>query len=260
MKLDITKVKVRKYLHLAGILVAGAAASAIWLAHLGIDLPTKVSATLVLATTLLTSLKSALAKADELVEILPIPEGTTSTTTTTTTTTEKSDPPRPVSGGYFSVGGALWLLALTIVLALLAQGYARAEAPSSSPPAGGCFTPRLCVGPSASLSVASFNLATSNFAGGASPGIGYGATFTPSTAPWAAVGLDIYASTKIGQGVPNQASFSLMLHWMNVYVGIGPSVIQGSSGKPVTVQWSVLAGPGVSIQSAQSSYRASAAQ
>jgi len=132
-----------------------------------------------------------------------------------------------------------------------------APAPAS-PPAGGCFSPTLCVGPSASLTVAQFNLATSNFSGGVSPGIGYGLTWTPPTAPWSAVGADIYASTKLGQGVPNQVSFALMFHWLNAYLGIGPSIIQGASGQPVTVQWSIMAGPGIQVQGAQNVYQTAA--
>jgi hypothetical protein len=85
--MTITKVAIRKYLHLAGTLIAGGAAAAIWVANLGIPLSAKISGTLVLATTLLTSLEGALGKADELVDLLPIPEGTTTTTTTTTVTT-----------------------------------------------------------------------------------------------------------------------------------------------------------------------------
>ena len=138
-------------------------------------------------------------------------------------------------------------------------GYAAAvHAQTPSPPAGGCFSSTLCVGPSASLSVAQFNLTTSDFSGGVSPGLGYGLTYTPPTAMWAAFGADIYASTKLGQGVPNQVSFALMIHWLNVYLGVGPSIIQGGTGQPVTVQWAIMAGPGVQVQSAQQVYKESA--
>jgi len=138
--------------------------------------------------------------------------------------------------------------------AILAASQAHAQ---TSPPAGGCFSPTLCVGPSASLTVAAFNLTTSQFSGGVSPGIGYGLTYTPPTAAWAAVGVDVYASLRLGQGQPNQANFALMFHGLNVYVGIGPSIVQGP---PTIVQWSIFAGPGVSVQSAGKVYEQAAAR
>jgi len=150
------------------------------------------------------------------------------------------------------------LALLVVLLGTLASSTAFAQ--TTSPPAGGCFSPTLCVGPSASLTVAQFNLATSNFSGGVSPGIGYGLTYTPTVQAWAAVGADIYASTKIGQGVPNQVSLALTIHWLNIYLGVGPSIIQGASGQPVTVQWSFMAGPGVQVQSSVAAYKASAGQ
>lgn len=168
--------------------------------------------------------------------------------------------PRKPDGGHLTWGMFFFVAILSAVacFACLRIGERMARAQTVSPPAGGCFSPTLCVGPSASLTVAAFNLATSNFSGGISPGLGYGLTYTPPTAPWSAVGADIYASTKLGQGVPNQVSFALMLHWLNVYLGVGPSIIQGASGQPVTVQWSVMAGPGVSVQSAGQVYKAAA--
>jgi hypothetical protein len=92
--MTITKTTVRKYLHLLGVLITGAAGAAIWIADLGLPLSAKISGSLVLATTLLTSLKGALGKANEWVDLLPIPEGTTTTTTTTTSTTPVVQNPR----------------------------------------------------------------------------------------------------------------------------------------------------------------------
>jgi hypothetical protein len=166
---------------------------------------------------------------------------------------------RPRDKGATTLPGFVviaFVAALTALLVVFFAGLANAQTPT--PPAGGCFSPTLCVGPSASLTVAQFNLATSNFSGGVSPGIGYGLTWTPPTAPWSAVGADIYASTKLGQGVPNQVSFALMFHWLNAYLGIGPSIIQGASGQPVTVQWSIMAGPGIQVQGAQNVYQTAA--
>ncbi len=111
---------------------------------------------------------------------------------------------------------------------------------------GGCFAAgRLCAGPSAAITVASFNLATSQFSGGVSPGIGYGVTYAP--AQWYAAGLDLYASLRIGQGQPNQASFALMAHFADyVFLGVGPAVTE-RVGEPALVQWSILGGIGVPI-------------
>jgi hypothetical protein len=51
-----------------------------------------------------------------------------------------------------------------------------------------------------------------------------------------------------------------MIHWLNVYLGVGPSIIQGEAGKPVNVQWSIMAGPGVQVRSSAPVYRAAAAR
>jgi len=138
-------------------------------------------------------------------------------------------------------------LSLVVLLfGLLLPGRALADAPS--PTFGGCFSPTFCAGPSASISLVSFNLATSEFSGGIAPGIGYGVTYTPTSAPWAAVGLDIYASLRLGQGLPNQGTFSLMGHFANyVFLGIGPSVTQQPDGQKALVQWSILGGMGVPL-------------
>jgi len=138
-------------------------------------------------------------------------------------------------------------LAFVIGLVLLLASSAWAQSPAS-PQFGGYFTPALRAGPSVAVTVAAFNLATSQFSGGLSPGVGYGLTYTPPSAPWAAVGLDLYASLRLGQGLPNQATFSAMGHFANyVFLGIGPSVTQQESGKPALVQWSILFGFGVPL-------------
>jgi hypothetical protein len=71
----ITKLVLKRYLHLIGMLVAGGAGAALWLMNLGLPLSSKVTGTLVLAVTLLTSLKDAFSKADEFVDLLPIADG-----------------------------------------------------------------------------------------------------------------------------------------------------------------------------------------
>ena len=113
---------------------------------------------------------------------------------------------------------------------------------------GGCLSSNVCLGPSASITLASFNLATSSFTGGVSPGVGYGITYSPPNARWATVGVDIYASLKLGQSTPNQGSFSLMGHFADyIFIGVGPTITQRESGQPALVQWSILGGIGVPI-------------
>jgi hypothetical protein len=113
---------------------------------------------------------------------------------------------------------------------------------------GGYLTPSVFLGPSAALTLASFNLATSKFSGGVSPGVGYGVTYIPVNAPWATMGVDLYASFRIDQGIPNQASFSFMGHFADyIFVGIGPTITQQETGTPALVQWSIVGGVGVPI-------------
>jgi hypothetical protein len=112
---------------------------------------------------------------------------------------------------------------------------------------GGCLTTQMCLGPSASITLVSFNLDDSTFNGGISPGVGYGLTFIPEKAPWAKMGVDFYASMRLGQSLPNQGTFSLMAHFADyIFIGIGPTVTQ-RTGQAALVQWSILGGIGVPI-------------
>jgi hypothetical protein len=118
---------------------------------------------------------------------------------------------------------------------------------------GGYITPQLYIGPSANVTLVSFNLAKSKFEGGVSPGVGLGVTFIPTTAPWASMGVDVYASFRLGQGLPNQGAFSLMGHFANyVFIGVGPTITEGADGEKALVQWSILGGIGVPIGGAPS--------
>jgi hypothetical protein len=152
----------------------------------------------------------------------------------------------PGRGSFASVL-LLFLLMLAASSALIwgAERMARADAPG--PQFGGCFSAgKVCAGPSAAITIASFNLATSQFSGGVSPGLGYGLTY--ATDQWYAAGIDLYASLRLGTGQPNQATFSIMGHFANyVFLGIGPSITQRDAGQPALVQWSILGGLGVPI-------------
>ena len=138
-------------------------------------------------------------------------------------------------------------LAVAAVIVLSAAPALAQTPPAPSPQFGGCFSGgTLCAGPSAAITIAAFNLSTSQFSGGVSPGIGYGLTYEPDQ--WYAAGVDLYASLRLGQGQPNAATFSLMGHFANyIFVGVGPSITQGAAGQSALVQWSVLGGFGVPI-------------
>lgn len=171
-------------------------------------------------------------------------------------------PATPAAGTPRRDGGStpgLPVALLVLAGSLLWGSTAWAQSPVPGPSYGGCFAGGvLCAGPSASITVVSFNLATSSFTGGVSPGVGYGLTYTPPSAPWAAVGLDLYASVRLGQNLPNMAAFSLMGHAFNyIFLGAGPTVTQEPVGVPALVQWSILGGFGVPLD--LSAYRAKAA-
>lgn len=85
----VTKRKLHRLLNLLGVLVAGAAGAAIWVANLPLTLPQKVIGTCTLVSTLLTSANLGIRGADKFVDRLPIPE--TETTTVSITTTKPSD-------------------------------------------------------------------------------------------------------------------------------------------------------------------------
>jgi hypothetical protein len=133
--------------------------------------------------------------------------------------------------------GALALLVLGI--AMLLGGTARAQQ------FGGCVDGGLvCFGPSATVTVGQFNLATQKFSGGVVPGIGYGATYAQTQ--WYATGLAAYLSFSVGQGQPNQAIPSLMLSFAN-YVRVGAGVSITETDGPVQTQWRLLFGLGTDI-------------
>jgi opacity protein-like surface antigen len=139
-------------------------------------------------------------------------------------------------------------IAAALVLSILAAAPAVAQTPlAPTSQFGGCFSAgKICAGPSAAITIAAFNLKTSEFSGGVSPGIGYGLTYEPDQ--WYASGVDLYASLRLGQGQPNAATFSLMGHFANyIFVGVGPSITQGATGQSAIVQWSILGGFGVPI-------------
>jgi len=108
---------------------------------------------------------------------------------------------------------------------------------------GGCFAGgQLCAGPSVAITVGQFNLATSKFSGGVSPGVGYGVTYRQDQ--WYATGLAAYLAFTVGGSDPNQAIPSLMLSFANyVRVGAGVSITEQSSG-PALTQWRLLFGFG----------------
>jgi hypothetical protein len=137
---------------------------------------------------------------------------------------------------------------LIVLFLCLTFSTTSAEAQAPTPLYGGCFDGGvLCAGPSASIIVARFNLADSTFTGGVNPGVGYGLTWTPPTAPWAAVGLDLYASLQLGSSVPNNVAFSFMGHFANyIFAGIGPTITQ-RTGQSALTQWSILGGLGIPL-------------
>jgi hypothetical protein len=136
---------------------------------------------------------------------------------------------------------ALILMSLVALLSV-AFLYACTAKADTGPQFGGCPTPTLCLGPSATVTVGQFDFATSKFSGGLMPGIGYGATYAPGS--WYATGLDLYLSFQVGQGQPNQATPSLMLSFANyLRTGVGVAIVEQETG-PVKTAWRLLFGLG----------------
>lgn len=132
---------------------------------------------------------------------------------------------------------AAFALAGLLALVLLWPSCARAGE------FGGCFAGgALCAGPSATLTVGEFNLATQSFSGGVSPGIGYGLTLNPSQ--WYATGLAAYLDFSVGGGKPNRARPALMLSFAD-YVRLGAALtVTERDEAPTLFQWSLLFGVG----------------
>lgn len=107
---------------------------------------------------------------------------------------------------------------------------------------GGCFAGgKLCAGPSATITVGEFNLATQKFSGGVSPGIGYGMTYAPER--WYATGLAGYLAFSVGGAQPNSARPALLLSFANyLRLGVGLAVTERDVG--TLKQWSLLFGIG----------------
>ena len=270
-----TKKKLHRLVSIVGTAFAAFAIVYAWAGQLGLGTSGKIAATLGMLATYAAAWNSVRPKIDASINGLPIPDDDvvvvkteTKTTVTRTPSDEAKTPalvtPRDKDGGK-SVPSVFGLFLIVIALSFLAAtavnvAFERvARAGDATPQFGGCFSSgKACAGPSAAITVASFNLATSQFSGGVAPGLGYGVTYAP--AEWYAVGVDLYASLRLGQGQPNQATFSLMAHFANyVFLGIGPSITQMPTGVPALVQWSVLGGFGVPI-GGSTSYLAKAAK
>jgi hypothetical protein len=131
--------------------------------------------------------------------------------------------------------------AVILVLgSLFLGGLAMAQTPESQ--FGGCVADgNVCFGPSATVTVGEFNLATQKFSGGIIPGLGYGATVAP--AQWYATGLAMYLSFDVGQTGPNEAIPSVMVSFANyLRIGTGVSITEHDGG--VQTQWHLLFGIG----------------
>ncbi len=247
-----TRRKFHRLLHAALAAMAIAASVIVWLKgqHWGWSTWNQIEAQAVLLGTYLARAKAIVQSLDSAVDQLPIPESDSGPNATDPAAPQPASEKTPVTVPLKPRGpGATALLPLVIgvlagmVCLALTMRTACAE---DGPQAGGCFAAgKLCAGPSAAITVASFNLATSQFSGGVAPGVGYGLTYAPDR--WYAVGLDLYGSLRLGQGQPNQATFSLMGHFANyLFVGIGPSITQ-RDGHSALVQWSILGGLGIPI-------------
>jgi hypothetical protein len=133
----------------------------------------------------------------------------------------------------------LALIATALAILLFGIRLAKAETGGQF---GGCVSPTLCLGPSATVTVGQFDFSSSKFSGGIMPGLGYGATYAPSS--WYATGAALYMSFLVGQGQPNQAIPSLMLSFANyVRIGVGVAIVEQDSG-PVKTSWKLLFGLG----------------
>ena len=121
-----------------------------------------------------------------------------------------------------------WLLFL-LGLAVFGSAYVR-HAGAAESQFGGCFAQgRLCAGPSATITVGEFNLSTSKFSGGVSPGIGYGVTYAPDA--WYATGLAGYLAFSVGGGQPNLAKPSLLVSFANyIRLGVSYSIAEQAVG------------------------------
>lgn len=153
---------------------------------------------------------------------------------------DKSGLPEDDGPGLSAIPSILILLALfTGICAILYSAPTRAD---DSPQFGGCFAAgEFCAGPSAAITVAQFNLATSKFSGGVSPGLGYGITYKPYL--WYATGVSAYLSLSIGGGQPSEAIPSLMVSFAN-YLRIGAGVSITETDGPTRSQWRLMFGIG----------------
>jgi len=131
-------------------------------------------------------------------------------------------------------------LATAIVLGLLTFALCRL---ASAQQFGGCFAAgRLCAGPSATVTVGEFNLATSKFRAGVLPGVGYGLTYNQDR--WYATGAAAYVAFSVGRGEPNQAVPSVIFSFANyMRFGVGLSIAEQPDG-PTLKQWRLLFGLG----------------
>ena len=148
--------------------------------------------------------------------------------------------PMGKQGGFIDLEPAFLLVCAAILLGLAVLAWSPPA--KADPQFGGCFAEgKVCLGPSASITLGELNLATSKFSGGIIPGVGYGVTYAQSE--WYATGAALYFSFKAGQDGPNQAIPSLVLSFAN-YVRVGTGVAITETSGPVQTQWLLLFGLG----------------
>lgn len=108
----------------------------------------------------------------------------------------------------------------------------------TKPQIGGCFTPKLCIGPEVALTVAAVNLSSSKIEAAFAPGVGLGLTYgVPGT--WKTVGVAGYLSIDPGA---NNLYLGSMLSFLNGYAKVGVS-----KGFLNDRSWRILIGPGLSL-------------
>jgi hypothetical protein len=138
--------------------------------------------------------------------------------TTSTETTPTTVPIRPGNRGSTNTH----LLVVMALVGLAMCAVVLWALPARAQEFGGCSARRtLCAGPAVALTVGQFNLATSKFSGGVSPGVGFGATLYQDR--WYAAGLAGYLAFSVGGGKPNRAAPALLFSFAN-YLRLGASM------------------------------------
>jgi hypothetical protein len=195
----VTKSKLHRLLHFAGLACTAAILVVVWLPSTGLHIGAQIEASFATIIVAATNIRAAIRKLDEKVDVLPIPDDS-----------GKVLPLRPKDSGH-GTPGVLLLLALAVGMswAMASRAFCDETKPKVWDWGG-----------AVAAAVGAFDLKTGEYLVGPNA-LPLGACLAVNYLPLR-LGVDGCFNLQIGSAAPNRYFPSLMLHWRDYFnAGIG---------------------------------------